>query len=122
MKKCPKCKALIDDDSLFCDQCGQQLMICPQPKALKADDEKTVDLREGAIIGRRGDYPDVFAGHSDVSGNHARIGRIGNDWTITDVGSTNGTTFNGRELPANVEQKIKIGDKISFSTYAFTVV
>lgn len=33
--KCPYCKATIDDDSRFCDQCGQTLKFCPecrQPK------------------------------------------------------------------------------------------
>ena len=33
--KCPYCKAVIDDDSWFCDQCGKALMFCPecrQPK------------------------------------------------------------------------------------------
>lgn len=33
--KCPFCKAIIDDDSHFCDQCGQELHFCPecgQPK------------------------------------------------------------------------------------------
>lgn len=33
--KCPSCKAVIDDDSWFCDQCGKALMFCPecrQPK------------------------------------------------------------------------------------------
>lgn len=33
--KCPFCKATIDDDSWFCDQCGKELKFCPecrQPK------------------------------------------------------------------------------------------
>lgn len=33
--KCPFCKAIIDDDSWFCDQCGKELKFCPecrQPK------------------------------------------------------------------------------------------
>lgn len=33
--KCPFCKAMIDDDSRFCDQCGKELNFCPecrQPK------------------------------------------------------------------------------------------
>ena len=33
--KCPFCKAIIDDDSWFCDQCGTALKFCPecrQPK------------------------------------------------------------------------------------------
>jgi hypothetical protein len=27
---CPACKAVIDDDSAFCDQCGAEVMKCPQ--------------------------------------------------------------------------------------------
>ena len=33
--KCPFCKAIIDNDSWFCDQCGKELKFCPecrQPK------------------------------------------------------------------------------------------
>ena len=33
--KCPFCKAMIDDDSRYCDQCGKELHFCPecgQPK------------------------------------------------------------------------------------------
>lgn len=33
--KCPFCKAIIDDDSHYCDQCGKELQFCPecrQPK------------------------------------------------------------------------------------------
>ena len=28
--KCPFCKAIIDDDSRFCDQCGKELYFCPE--------------------------------------------------------------------------------------------
>ena len=28
--KCPFCKAMIDDDSRFCDQCGKELHFCPE--------------------------------------------------------------------------------------------
>ncbi len=27
---CPYCKVNIDDDSLYCDQCGQEILICPK--------------------------------------------------------------------------------------------
>lgn len=30
--KCPYCKEIIDDDSLFCDQCGKELSFCPDCK------------------------------------------------------------------------------------------
>lgn len=31
---CPKCKSEIDADSLYCDQCGDALKICPQCQSL----------------------------------------------------------------------------------------
>ncbi len=30
MIDCPKCKVAIEDDSWYCDQCGQELKVCPQ--------------------------------------------------------------------------------------------
>jgi len=27
---CPKCKLEVEDDSYFCDQCGQEILICPK--------------------------------------------------------------------------------------------
>ena len=30
MIQCPECRALIPDDSIFCDQCGKELKWCPQ--------------------------------------------------------------------------------------------
>ena len=30
MLACPFCKTNIDDDSLYCDQCGQEILICPK--------------------------------------------------------------------------------------------
>ena len=78
-------------------------------------------LEAGVIIGRRGSYPSVFAPFGDVSGNHARIDKNGDTWTITDIGSTNGTFLNGTQLQPNVPKVIQIGDTIRFSTVEFKV-
>lgn len=78
-------------------------------------------LAAGVIIGRRGHYPSVFGVFGDVSGQHARIDQVGAEWTVTDIGSTNGTFLNGQQIPVNVAQPIHIGDKIRFSTIEFTV-
>ena len=78
-------------------------------------------LAPGVIIGRRGSYASVFAPFGDVSGNHARIDQNGNQWTVTDIGSTNGTFVNGIQLQPNVPQVIQIGDTIRFSTLEFKV-
>ena len=78
-------------------------------------------LAAGVIIGRRGHYPSVFGVFGDVSGQHARIDQKGAEWTVTDIGSTNGTFINGQQIPVNVPQPIHVGDKIRFSTIEFTV-
>lgn len=78
-------------------------------------------LESGVIIGRRGSYAFVFAPFGDVSGNHARIDKNGDTWTVTDIGSTNGTFVNGTQLQPNVPQAIQIGDTIRFSTLEFKV-
>lgn len=35
MIQCPSCRSMIPDDSAFCDQCGKELMWCPECKRPK---------------------------------------------------------------------------------------
>ena len=37
--KCPYCKATIDDDSYYCDQCGKEMRFCPDCKKPKIGTE-----------------------------------------------------------------------------------
>lgn len=37
--KCPYCKATIDDDSYYCDQCGKEMRFCPDCKKPKQGTE-----------------------------------------------------------------------------------
>lgn len=39
MIQCPDCRQIIPDDSAFCDQCGKQLMWCPECKRPKRGTE-----------------------------------------------------------------------------------
>ena len=50
-----------------------------------------------------------------------RIDQNGNQWTVTDIGSTNGTFVNGEPLQPTVTKVIAIGDTIRFSTLEFKV-
>ncbi len=62
-----------------------------------------------------GRYPDnaLVLPATTVSGHHARLHREGNDWFLTDSGSTNGTVVNGsavlREQPARLSAGAHIG-------------
>lgn len=192
---CPVCGADIDIDSLFCDQCGAQLLICPRcgsfrkgkfclkcgvatipagriaapeqkPAPLPAADPVrpvhapapasmppepvapagprpttippalqqparitchamgvTLSLQPGALIGRAaGPYAAQLAAFKYISGNHARLDFDGRRWTITDIGSRNGTAVNG--MPCRVSEPVQLrpGDVIRFATvYDFNV-
>ena len=39
MIQCPECRNMIPDDSAFCDQCGKELMWCPECKRPKRGTE-----------------------------------------------------------------------------------
>ena len=50
-----------------------------------------------------------------VSRRHAVVGAAQGQWTVQDLGSTNGTYVNGTRLAANETQAIQNGDQIGFS-------
>lgn len=95
------------------------------PTCLRADALGiTLQLKPGAVIGRvNGDYVAQVCTLQYISGTHARIDRGANmQWTITDIGSRNGTTVNGIQCQPNTPVPFKIGDQIRFArTYDFYV-
>lgn len=95
------------------------------PTCLRADALGiTLSLKPGAVIGRvNGDYVAQVCTLQYISGTHARIDRGANmQWTITDLGSRNGTTVNGIQCQPNTPVPFKIGDQIRFArTYDFYV-
>ena len=79
-------------------------------------------LKDGAIIGHRnGYYVAQFINQPYVSGTHARIGYVMQSWTISDLGSTNGTMVNGNALVAGAPCPISVGDTVRIATLDFIV-
>lgn len=80
----------------------------------------TTGLRPGAefqvagemTIGRDAGNGIVLADPS-VSGRHAAIMRVGRDWTVSDLGSTNGTLVNGRAVDGR-GHSLRGGEKVVF--------
>ena len=72
-------------------------------------------------FGRRGGIWPELGTCQYVSGSHGSINKAGDDWTITDNGSTNGTYVNGARLAPGVATPLKIGDKVKIATLEFTV-
>lgn len=56
-----------------------------------------------------------FSGYMTVSGVHARVYFLQENWFVRDLGSTNGTFLNGVQLPANEDHLISDGDQLHFS-------
>jgi hypothetical protein len=71
----------------------------------------------GATLGRsRG--CDVVLNDNNVSRQHAEIRARGGSWVFTDLGSTNGSSVNGR--PVQGAEVLKPGDEVSLGGYAIT--
>lgn len=70
---------------------------------------------EGAAIGRSREC-DVVLADSNVSRRHAEIRPLGDGWTITDLGSTNGVKVNGHAVRANQPQALQPGDRLDVGT------
>jgi ABC-type multidrug transport system ATPase subunit len=62
------------------------------------------------VVGRTVDN-DLTIDHPLVSRHHVRFTRSGSQWTVTDLGSTNGTFVNGRRL-SSATATLAIGDVV----------
>jgi hypothetical protein len=80
---------------------------------LLIDGKRLIVGPTGATIGRSRDC-DVVLSDPNVSRNHAEIRPRGGSWVVTDLGSTNGVSINGRRI--NGPEVIKAGDEIELGT------
>ena len=69
----------------------------------------------GVTIGRSRQC-DVVLDDSNVSRQHAEIRPRGGSWVLTDLGSTNGSSINGRRLAG--PEVLRSGDEIEIGTTA----
>jgi len=68
-------------------------------------------VREDAITLGRMKGNSIALGDSSVSLSHAKITRIGNDFFLKDLNSTNGTMLNGQSI---TEARLREGDQLKF--------
>jgi len=81
---------------------------------LQAEGRRLVIAPGGAVIGRSREC-DVVLGDSNVSRRHAEIRPgAGGQWTVADLGSTNGVQVNGRRISGATP--LKAGDRVVFGT------
>jgi pSer/pThr/pTyr-binding forkhead associated (FHA) protein len=118
MRICPACAAEMGDEQSICPSCGVVLAEItasfePVGEGLQAgeladiDDGPLLVVRKGPEVGERfyidrpeiviGRDPasDIFLNDVTVSRRHASLVRVGDEVTVTDAGSLNGTYVNG---------------------------
>ena len=75
-------------------------------------------IKERVTIGRK-PFNDIVIDHRAVSGQHATVTLMLEDAILEDLGSTNGTFFNGNKV---YRQKIVDGDKLNIAIFELTYV
>ncbi|KAL6781723.1 CGL86 [Auxenochlorella protothecoides x Auxenochlorella symbiontica] len=85
---------------------------------LKGEDDVVqpgpISLRSGTLELGRSSNADIRLDIPTVSGKHARIKVESSKILVTDLGSTNGTFVDGKELPANEEREVLPGGEVTF--------
>lgn len=81
-----------------------------------------LDIADGAVLGRSGTHAGVFAAFGDVSGRHCSFRYdTGAGWSVTDVGSTNGTSYNGHPIAPQAIQHLEDGSFLKIASIEFLV-
>ena len=76
--------------------------------------EQSHELAEDSItVGRISDNM-IEISDASVSSHHAQLTASGKEYILTDLGSTNGTRINGRQIAEGEEHKLQGGDTIFF--------
>lgn len=119
---CARCGRVNKARARFCASCGSPLAAPPVPRLLISSPHRRWELRLDKTpvrIGRRdprqAHYPELDLAEHDrgiASRHHATIDRDGDYYTLTDLGSTNGTLLNGTLVAARVPQRLRQGDRI----------
>jgi ABC transport system ATP-binding/permease protein len=119
---CPHCRQAITKPSAqFCAKCGRPLhgLAVPPPSTVfsllirvPGQSPTTSPLAKPVITLGRASDNDLPLNYPTVSGHHARLEQRGGAYQLIDLGSTNGTTMNGRRIPAQQPQPLANGDVI----------
>jgi len=141
--KCKECQMENIEGALFCEECGAKLEEIPgfvetaaeagnTHIVLASSDGSKLELpvKDEVIIGREDPISEVFPDvdltslggmEKGVSRKHAVIHRSGTDFTVEDMGSTNGTYINRKRIQPHAPQTIKPGDEVKFGKLSLSV-
>jgi hypothetical protein len=118
---CTRCGRVNKPGARFCAGCGAPIslpvarLLITSPRGSWEQKLERMPLRIGRRDPRQNHYPELDLAEHDrgiASRNHAVIARDGDYYTVTDVGSTNGTLLNGALVPQRQPQRLNQGDRI----------
>ena len=142
--KCKECQMENIEGALFCEECGAKLdersglletavgeaggaqLVLTSPEGNRLE----LPTKDEVVIGREDPISDVFPDvdltnlggmENGVSRRHAVIHRAGTDYTVEDMGSTNGTYINKKRIQPHAPQTIKPGDEVRFGKLSLSV-
>lgn len=75
--------------------------------------------QKNMTVGKLGQQVDIVVDHPSVSRVHARLVREGENYSLIDLNSTNGTYLNGQRLAPDEICPLKDGDEIRFAVRSF---
>lgn len=113
-------KNLKTDSSMNTNNENEKLFIV----SLNAPTRVEIEITKNSfVIGKKAEVVDgVISFNNMISRSHCRINRIGNQYTITDLQSANGTYVNKKKLQPNQPCYIKNGDVIRLANSDFQVL
>jgi pSer/pThr/pTyr-binding forkhead associated (FHA) protein len=75
-----------------------------------------IEAENGDIIGRtNSSFAGIFGRFNYVSGTHCKLVKTAAGWNIQDMGSTNGTFYNGNQLAPNVLYPLASGTTVTIA-------
>ncbi|MFN8501255.1 protein kinase domain-containing protein [Kouleothrix sp.] len=119
---CSRCGRVNKAGARFCAGCGAPLgappvgrLLITSPRAAWEQKLERMPMKIGRRDPRQNHYPEIDLAEHDrgiASRNHALLDRNGDYYTLTDLGSTNGTLLNDRAMVPRQPQRLRPGDRI----------
>jgi hypothetical protein len=82
----------------------------------------TIEASNGDVLGRsKGQHAAALSSFSVISGSHCKVIKTANGWSIEDLGSTNGTYYNGSRLTPNTPVSVQSNAKLKLANIEFII-